>query len=446
MPIEICAIGGYSETGKNSTAIKIDDEVVILDMGLHMENYIRYTQDEDISALSYQELLEVNAVPNYGLMEDWKSKIIAIIPGHGHLDHIGAIPFALKLFPKIPVVCTPYTAEILKSIFADEEIKLPNAIVPLNLNSKYKLSSKITVELVNMTHSIPHTAMVVLHTPYGRIVYANDYKFDRQPMLGKKPNFERLKEIGEEGVTLLVIESLYAHEHKKTPSEAVAEQMLKDVMLGVNAEGKGMIVTTFSSHLARLKSIIDLGKKLHRKIVFVGRSLSRYVIAGQNIDLIDFRQDVKLVRHKDKVEKMLKQIMREGKDKYLLVVTGHQGEPKAVLSRLSRGELDYRFDSGDVVIFSCSVIPVELNKNNRDILEKELRNKGVRIFRDIHVSGHACREDHRDLIELIKPKHIIPSHAGADKAQHIAELAEEMGYDRSKNVHIMEDGRRISLK
>ena len=446
MPIEICTSGGYSETGGNSTAIKIDDEVIILDMGLHMENYIRHTEDEDISAMHYNELLNVKAVPNYSLIKEWKSKVIAIVPSHGHLDHIGAIPFAAGIFPKAPVICTPYTAEILKSIFKDEKIKIPNDLIALNLNSIYKLSNKVSVELVNITHSIPQASMIVLHTPYGKIVYANDYKFDRQPTLGKKPNFARLKEVGEEGVTLLIVESLYAHEHRKTPSESVAKEMLKDVMLGVYTDGKGMIVTTFSSHLARLKSIIELGKKLNRKIVFLGRSLSKYVSAGERINLIDFQKDIQLVKYNDKREKVLNKIMKEGKEKYLIVCTGHQGEPKAVLSRLARNELPFKFDNGDVVIFSCSVIPVELNKDNRDKLERSIRAKGARIFRDIHMSGHAAREDHRDLIELVKPKHIIPSHAGHEKALNLASLAEEMGYSQGKSIHMMENGKRIVLK
>ncbi|MBU1974019.1 MAG: MBL fold metallo-hydrolase, partial [Nanoarchaeota archaeon] len=304
MPIEICTISGYSVTGGNSTAIKIDDEVVILDMGLHMENYIRYTENEDIRKLTYPELLKVKAVPDYKLIKDWRKNVIGIIPSHGHLDHIGAIPFSADLFPNAPVICTPYTAEVLRSIFQDERIKIPNQLIPLNLNSIYKLSEKIQVELVNVTHSIPHASLIVLHTPYGKIVYANDYKFDRQPTLGKKPNFERLKQIGEEGVLLLIVESLYAHEDRKMPSESVAKQMLKDVMLGVHADGKAMFVTTFSSHLARLKSIVELGKKLNREIIFIGRSLSKYVTAGQRIDLINFENDVKIFKHRDKVEKI----------------------------------------------------------------------------------------------------------------------------------------------
>jgi len=442
MTIEICTIGGYSETGKNSTAIKVDDEVIILDMGLHMENYIRYTEDEDISAMHYQELLDVNAVPNYGLIEDWRDKIIGIVPSHGHLDHIGAIPFSAPLFPQAPIVCSPYTAEVLKSIFTDEKIRIPNELVALNLNSKYKLSNKVQVELVNITHSIPQAAMIVLHTPYGKIVYANDYKFDRQPTLGKKPNFERLKQIGEIGVKLLIVESLYAHEQKKMPSESVAKQMLKDVMLGVQADDKAIIVTTFSSHLARLKSIVEMGKKLNRKIVFCGRSLAKYVSAGQRINIIDFEKEVTIVKRRRELEKTLKRINKDGKGKYLIVCTGHQGEPRAILSRLARHELPFKFDKGDVVIFSCSVIPVELNKNNREKLESTIRSKGARIFRDIHMSGHAAREDHRDLIELVKPDNIIPSHAGHEKANNLAELAEEMGYKRNKNVFLMEDGKR----
>ena len=198
MSIEVCTLGGFSDTGRNSTAIKIDDEVIILDMGLHMENYIQHTEDrEDVSSKTYSELLKVQAVPDYGPIEDWKDKVKAIIPSHGHLDHMGAIPFAAPLFPKAPIICTPFTAEILRFTFADENIKIPNKLIPLNLNSVYKLTDKISVELVYMTHSIPHTSLVTLHTPYGKIVYANDYKIDLQPTLGQKPNFARLKKIGE---------------------------------------------------------------------------------------------------------------------------------------------------------------------------------------------------------------------------------------------------------
>lgn len=443
MPIELCCIGGFSKTEGNSVAVKIDDEVVILDMGLSMSDYVRYTEDrEDISPMTYKELLKVNAVPNYGFIDDWKSKVIAIVPSHGHLDHVGAIPFAAALFPKAPIISTPYSIEVLKSITYDENIKISNKLITINLNSSYKLSDNITAEFVHVTHSIPHTAIVVLHTPYGKIMYANDFKFDLQPIIGSKPNFERLKELGQEGIQVLIMNCLYAHVQAKCPSESVAKLMLKDVMLGIQSDGKGMIVSTFSSHLARLKSIIDLGKQLNRKIVVMGRSLDKYITAAERINLVKFSNEVTLVRHREKMAKILQRIQKEGRHKYLIVCTGHQGEPRSVLSRIARGELPFKFNAGDIVVFSCNVIPVEPNIKNREKLESLLKKNNIRIFRDVHVSGHAAREDHRELLELTMPKHIIPIHAENAKAEMIAELAMQLGF---KNTHVMTDGKKITL-
>ncbi len=444
MGVEICSIGGYSEFGKNCTAIKVDDEVVLFDLGLHMENYIRHTGDDDIRTVGYNELRKVDAVPDLSLIKDWKDKVVAIVPSHGHLDHIGAIPFSAHKFPKAEVIGSPYTIEVLKSILKDERINLPNKITSLGLNSKKRLSPNLVVELINVTHSIPQAALIALHTKYGTIIYANDYKFDRQPTLGKKPNFARLEELGNKKVLALICEAIYADEHKKMPSESVAKQMLKDVLLGVNFQSNALIVTTFSSHLARLKSIIEMGRQLNRQIVFLGRSLSKYVTAGENIKIINFKKDIKIFRRREQISNFLKKASKQ-KSKFMLVVTGHQGEPRAILPRMSRGELDFNFSNGDVVVFSCSIIPATLNKENRFALEQKLRNKGVRIFRDIHVSGHAAREDHRDLIELVKPKHIIPSHCAEEKSHFLVELATEMGYKRGKTVHQMEDGKRIKL-
>ncbi len=444
MSIEVCAIGGFDKTEGNSVAIKVDDEVIILDMGLSMEDYIRYTEDlEDVhTTVTYGQLLKANAVPNYNHIKDWKDKVLAIISSHGHLDHIGAIPFAGSLFPEAPVMGTPYAIEILKSILKDEHLTIANRLISLNIGSSYKLSDRFTIEFVNITHSIPHTAVIVIHTPYGKVLYANDFKLDLHPVVGKKPDFTRLKSLGDEGVLLLIMNCLYAHEHKKCPSESVAREMLKDVMLGVNSEGKAIVVTTFSSHISRLKSIIQMGRQLNRKIVFLGRSLEKYVKTAQAVNLVNFESDVKIFRHRDKVNRILNKIQKEGKEKYLIVCTGHQGEPKAILSRITRGELDFKFDPGDIIIFSCQVIPVQVNIENREKLEKSLRAHNVRIFKDVHVSGHGAREDHRDLIEMVKPKNIIPMHADNTKAKMLADLAAQLGFN---STHIMQDGKRMKI-
>ncbi len=445
MPLEICAIGGFTKTEGNSVAIKVDDEVILLDMGLSMFDYVKFTEDmEDTSTKTYGVLLKANAVPDYGHIEDWKDKVIAIIPSHGHLDHVGAIPFAAPLFPASAVVLgTPYTIEVLKNILWDEHLEIPHKFVILNSGKSYKISRNITVEFVHITHSIPQTAIVVIHTPYGKIMYANDFKLDNNPVLGKKPDYARLKQLGKTGVKVLIMNALYAHEHKKCPPEYVAKEMLKDTMLSVSGEGKLMIVTTFSSHLARLKSIIELGKKLNRKIVFLGRSLDKYVRAGERLGIVNFTKDVALLRHRDQLEKIFKTIQKGGKGKYLIVCTGHQGEPRSILSRMIKGDVNFTFEPGDVVIFSCTVIPVEVNIQNREKMEKLLRTAGVRIFRDVHVSGHGAREDHRELLEMIRPEHIIPIHAEPAKGKMIAELALQLGM---KNTHVMEDGKRLTVK
>lgn len=441
--IEICTVGGYNEVGKNCTAIKVDDEVVILDMGLHLDKYIEYTEDEETHDFSPKKLVEIGAVPDLSFIEDWIPKVKVIIPTHAHLDHIGAIPFLSNRF-NAPIVCTPFAKAVLEAILDDEGIKLRNEIKAVNPNSVYKVSENIKAEFINMTHSTPQTAMVAIHTKYGTIVYGNDFKFDSQPVLGKKPNFKRLAEIGKKGVLCLIVDSIYSSLARKTPSESVAKEMLKEVMLGTNSRGKAVIVTTFSSHLARLKSIIEFGRKMNRKIVFLGRSLRKYAMAGEKIKIVNFSKNAEIVGFRDKVRKNLNSIA-EKKDKYLLVVTGHQGEPKSVLPRIINNEFKFRLGPGDLVIFSCTVIPNEINRINRDVIENKMKNLGVRIFRDIHVSGHCAREDQRDLIEMLKPENLIPAHGGKDKAEPMAELASELGYKLGKNVFIMEDGKRLKL-
>jgi len=444
--IEIAAVGGYSEVGKNMTAIKVDNEVIICDMGLHLEPYIQYTDEEDFDKiLSAKELLKVGAIPDDSVIENWKREVKAIIPTHGHLDHVGALAFIANKY-RSPILCTPFTAEIIKAITKDEKIKLKNEIKILNTNSTYQISKNIKIEFVNMTHSIPQTVMVAIHTKYGIIIYANDFKFDNHPMIGKKPDYAKLKELGNKGVLCLIVDSTRANKAIKTPSEMVAKEMLRDVMLGVDSKGKAVIVTTFSSHIARLKSIVEFGRKMQRKIVFLGRSLAKYVEAAENIDLVQFSKEVEIVKFGKKIKKKLQEIMAKGKDKYLLVVTGHQGERKATLSKMVAQDLPFKFDPEDHIIFSCTTIPSDTNIKNRERLEKELEGYNVRIFKDIHTSGHASREDLRDLINSVKPKHIIPAHGEKEMKESLAGLCIEKGYLLNKTTHILENGEKIKIQ
>ena len=440
--MEIQTIGGYEEVGKNMTAVKVGDEIIIMDMGIHLDNYIKYTEDEDIVGIRASELVKVGAIPDIKDLE--VNKVKAIVLTHAHLDHLGAVPFLSNKF-NAPIICTPYTGAVLRAIIEDNKMHLKNEIKAIAPNSTYKISKNIKIELVNTTHSVPQTVMITLHTKDGILVYANDFKFDLHPVMGQKPNFKRLKELGKKGVKILIMDSIYSQREQKTPSESVAKQMLKDVLFGIRDEEKGIIITTFSSHLTRLKSIIEFGKLLDRKVVLLGRSLAKYVYAGEDIGLIKFSDKADIVKYSRKIKKKLREIQKDGKEKYIIVVTGHQGEPKAVLSKMINKEYDFHFSHDDSVIFSCTIIPSEVNTMNREKLEDNLKSHGVRIFKDIHVSGHASREDHRDLINMLKPKHIIPAHVEHDRAESMAELCEQIGYKTKETVHIMKNGQKLVI-
>ena len=445
MTLEVYTVGGYHEVGKNMTAVKFNNEIIILDMGLHLPNYIMLTEEEaeDITRFGVDDLRNSEVVPDDSFLMQWKDLVKAIIPTHAHLDHVGAIPYLGKNYG-CPIICTPFTAEVLKAICKDEKIRLQNPIKVLNSNSKLKISENITVEFIHVTHSTPQTVMVLVKTPEGNILYANDFKFDNYPTIGAKPNYERLKELAQEEVKLLIVDTLYADRPSKTPGENIAADMLRQVMLETDSSGKALLVTTFSSHLARLKTIIAMGKKLGRKIVFLGRSMSKYIEAGENIGLVNFSKDGEIVKYKKEVRKKLKQISHAGADKYMIICTGHQGEPKAVLSRIVNKEMQFKLMQGDHIVFSCNVIPTPVNIKAREELETKLKKYGVRIFKGAHVSGHAAREDLRELLLMVKPKKIIPSHSEKKVAQEVVGLAEEIGYSK-EDVLVVGNGKKVVL-
>ncbi len=443
--IEICAIGGYNEVGKNMTAIRYENEVVICDMGFYLPKIISL-QEEEITRqdLTKDELIHLDAIPDDSLIEDWKPHVKAIVLSHCHLDHVGGVSSMVSDYD-CPVIGSPYTLEVLKTIMKDDKVRINNKLQILNVNSTVKVSKNIKIEFINMTHSTLQAVMIAIHTPKGIIIYANDFKFDNHPILGKKPDYQRLRELGKKGVLALVVDSLYSDANMKTPSEKVAREMLKDVMLGTDNKGHAVIVTTFASHIARLSSVLDFGQKMKRKVVFMGRSMHKYISAAENINLIHFSKKAEIIGYSGEIKRKLKHIAKN-RDKYLIVCTGNQGEPGSILDRMSSKDLPFELKPDDHVIFSCRTIPAPINKANRAVLEDKLIRTGVRIFTDIHVSGHAAREDHRDLINMLNPQHIIPAHGDVAKLTPLAELATSMGYVLGKTVHLMRDGQCLELE
>ncbi len=443
--IEICTVGGFSEVGRNCVAVRVDDEVVIVDMGLHLENYISYTESEDELPpnMTPKKLMDINAVPDINHIEDWRKDVVAIVPSHAHLDHIGAIPFLARRF-KADIICTPFAREVLLAMLHDERIELDHDIISIKPNGRHCVSDRIEIEFIGVTHSIPETTSIAIHTPYGTVIYSNDFKLDSTPTLGPTTNIKRLKELGDQGVACLIMDSLNSTKEGRTPSEKTAQDDLEKLILeDLDTKGKGIIITTFSSHIARLRAIVRVGHRLRRRVLFLGRSLSKYVDAAQATGIERF-ENVEIVKYKRKIKRRLKEIEHK-KEKFLIVCTGHQGEPKSVLSRMISANLPYRLDSGDYVIFSCKVIPTETNIRARAELDAAIKAKGANVFTDVHVSGHASSDEHRELIGYLRPKILIPSHGTHDLVAGSVKVAQELGYKLGKTVVMMRNGERLRI-
>ncbi len=442
--LEIMSVGGYEEVGKNMTLVRYNDEAVVLDMGVHLPSLVKYQSGGgDKRYLTKRGMQKAGIIPDDSKLD--KSIVKAIVPSHCHLDHTGGIPVMEEDYDA-PIYATPYTAEFIKILAKDDKIKMKNDIVVQQLGSKVKVSENIEVEFINMTHSTLDPAMIAVHTPDGVIVYSNDFKLDNKPVMGKKPDIDRLKKIGASGkVKALVLDCLYASTPGKCYSESVAREMLKDVMLGVENTGHGLIVTSFASQIARLKSAVEFGQKIGRKVVFLGRSLAKYTQAAKNLDYVPWMKDVEVVTYGYQVRRKLKQI-EKNREKYLIVCTGNQAEENAILTRIGEKKLPFKFKKDDHVVFSCRTIPVEPNISNRARLEKQLIREGVRVFKDVHASGHGAVEDSRDLIEMLDPEKIIPGHGSRDQTGEITKLTNGMGYKTGKDVVFMEDVKTLRLK
>ena len=436
MSIRVIPIGGFNEVGKNMTAIDLGEDVIILDGGFHLPAIVALQESERV--YSEKKFRAIGAIPDDLILDKLglREKVRAIIPSHAHLDHIGALPYIANRY-NAPIVATPFTIEVLRSLLKDEKIHTKNKLISVPPNGSYEIQGKnrkYKVEFINITHSTIHSALLAIHTPDGVICYSNDFKLDDNPILGEKHNYAKMKEIAKEGVKVLICDSLYSGADRKTASEKVARTMLEDVLLSTDSRNQGLIVTTFSSHIARLKSITDFGKKINRKMIFMGRSLAKYTNAAAKVNMCPFRKDIEIATYRHQLEKKLKQVANN-RGEYMIVCTGHQGEPGSILDRIGKNKLNYQLNKNDHIVFSSSVIPTEITIENRNALDSRLKKKGARMFNNIHVSGHGGKEDIRDLINYLNPEHIIPAHGPHDKTKPLIDLGKEMGY-KPKFLHL----------
>jgi ribonuclease J len=447
--MEICTIGGYEEVGKNMTAVKIGDDVFIFDIGTHIPSLIELQEQENQKTYSVKKLRSVGALPDDFILDKlgWKNKVRAIMVSHAHLDHVGGIPYLAQRYPQAEILATPFTIAVLEKILEDEKIKLKNKRRTIPEDSIIKIKGKnedYKLEFISATHSTLQCAFLALHTKEGIFFYALDFKLDNHPVIGKPTNYKRLRELGKKGVKALVVDALYSGTERRTPSERIARNLLEDAFSNARGKKNALFVSTFSSHIARLKSIVDFGIRTNRNILFIGRSLNKYVNAAIKVNKCPFKNKIKLISYRNQVNSILKEVEKD-RGKYLVVCTGHQAEPDSMLDRIVQGDTPFKFRKGDNLIFSSKVIPTPINISARERMDKRLKKIGVRIQTDVHVSGHGGREDLRDLLDILNPENIIPAHGSTHQLIPIVELAREMGYSVGKACHVMQNGQKLKL-
>ncbi len=448
MEIEIATIGGYEEVGRQMTAVRAGEDVVIFDMGLNLSKVLIHDNIET-ERMHSLDLIDMGAIPDDRVMSDIEGDVQAIVPTHGHLDHIGAISKLAHRY-NAPVVATPFTIELVKQqIQSEEKFGVNNDLIKMEPGETTEIgdSGNVQMEFVNVTHSIIDAINPVIHTPEGAIVYGLDKRMDHTPVLGDPIDMERFREIGREGngVLAYIEDCTNAGKKGRTPSESVARRHLKDVLTSMEDYKGGIVATTFSSHIARVKSLVEFAREIGRQPVLLGRSMEKYSGTAERLGFVDFPGDLGMYGHRKSVDRTFKRIMNEGKGNFLPVVTGHQGEPRAMLTRMGRGETPYELDEGDKVVFSARVIPEPTNEGQRYQSEKLLGMQGARIYDDIHVSGHLNSEGHYTMLDALEPQHVIPAHQDMKGFSPYVDLAARKGYQLGRDIHVSRNGNVMQL-
>jgi ribonuclease J len=448
MEIEIATIGGYEEVGRQMTAVRAGDDVVVFDMGLNLSQVLIHdnVQTEKMHSL---DLIDMGAIPDDRVMSELEGDVQAIVPTHGHLDHIGALSKLAHRYDA-PIVATPFTIELVKQEVEDEsKFNVGNDLVKMSAGETMEIgdSGEVRLEFVHVTHSIIDAINPVLHTPEGAIVYGLDKRMDFSPVLEDPIDIERFREIGREGdgVLCYIEDCTNAGSKGRTPSESVARMHVRDTLQSMEDYDGGIVATTFSSHISRVSSLVEFAKEIGRQPVLLGRSMEKYSGTAERLGFVDFPDDVGMYGHRKSVDRTFKRIMKEGKENFLPVVTGHQGEPRAMLTRMGRGETPYELENGDKVVFCARVIPEPTNVGQRYQSERLLKMQGARIYDEIHVSGHLREEGHYQMLDALQPQHIIPAHQNLKGFSPYVDLAESQGYALGRDIHVARNGDMIQL-
>ncbi len=418
-PLKIIPLGGLLEIGKNITVFEYEDEIVIVDCG------VGFPEDD---------MLGVDLViPDITYLEKNKDKIKGMVITHGHEDHIGAIPYFLKQI-NVPIYTTRLTVGLITNKLEEHNLVHSTKLNVVKQGQTVKFG-KIRVEFIRSCHSIPDSVALAIHTPVGTIVHTGDFKIDYTPIDDERIDLGRLAELGNEGVLALMSDSTNSERKGYTMSESSVGEVFDRLFLNCT---KRIVVATFASNVHRVQQIVNACIKYGRKIAICGRSMINMINTARQLGYINAPENIFID---------IDMIKSYPDEKLVIITTGSQGETMSALTRMASGEhKKVEITPNDLVIISATPIPGNEKLVSRVI--DDLMKIGAEVvysaLEDIHVSGHACQEEQKLIISLVRPKYFIPVHGEYRHLIAHSETAKKLGIPED-NIFIMNNGRVLEL-
>ncbi|MBB6218290.1 ribonuclease J [Anaerosolibacter carboniphilus] len=417
--LRIIPLGGLGEIGKNITVFEYGEDIVIVDCGI---------------AFPEDEMMGIDLVlPDITYLKNKRDKIKGIVLTHGHEDHIGALPYALRDI-NVPVFGTKLTLGLLKNKLEEHRMLGDTNLQTVQLGETIELGV-FKVEFIRSSHSIADAAALAIHTPVGIIVHTGDFKIDYTPIEGAPINLARFAELGKKGVLLLMADSTNAEREGYTMSERKVGESFERIF--ANVPGRA-IVATFASNIHRVQQILNVAIRTNRKVALSGRSMINVVNVALELGYLNAPEDIFID---------IKDINRYPSERLMIITTGSQGEAMAALSRMAAStHRQVEIVPGDLVVISATPIPgnEKMVSNNVNMLLQKGANVIYESLEDIHVSGHACQEELKLIHRLVQPKFFMPVHGEYKHLRHHALLAQELGM-ASEDIFIMNIGNVLEL-
>lgn len=418
--LRIIPMGGVEEIGENMTALEYGDDIIIIDMGLAFP-------DDTMPGIDY-------IIPDTKWLEENKKRIRGVIITHGHLDHIGAVPYILPKLGDPPVYTMALTGGFIKKRLEEFGLLGRSKINILNKDDVLALGNFKT-RFFRLNHSIPDSMGLCITTPVGQIVYATDWKFDHTPADGKPTEFDKIAKFGAEGVMLLMSDSTNAIK----PGYCISEREIGITIDRTFGDIKGRIIfANFSTNIARIQQVFDAAAKHERKVIVTGRSL---------VNNIEIALSLGYLKIQPKIIIKSEQAKKYPDNQIVILTTGAQGEDAAGLARIARGDhKTVKIKKGDTAIISASPIPG--NERAVAVVMSNLTRMGAHVIYnkmlDIHTSGHAHQEELKLMIALVKPKYFMPIHGEHHMIVTHAELAQTMGIP-AERIFSLDNGQILEL-